>query len=62
MPPPNVRDGGLTIGCANAIETVVIQGRVGDIKPVVASFKKPVPVRPNVFYVAGMKLLVSYID
>ncbi|VDK66918.1 unnamed protein product [Onchocerca ochengi] len=57
LPPPNVRDGGLTIGCANAIETVVIQGRVGDIKPVVASFKKPVPVRPNVFYVAGMKLL-----
>ncbi|KAM3727662.1 BTB/POZ domain-containing protein [Dirofilaria immitis] len=57
LPPPNVRDSGLTISSTSVVETVVIQGTVGDIKPVVASFRKPVLVRPNIFYVAGMKFL-----
>lgn len=46
--------------CASATEIVVIQGTMGDVKPVVASFRKPVPVRPNIFYIAGMKFLVSF--
>ncbi|EJW84367.1 BTB/POZ domain-containing protein [Wuchereria bancrofti] len=38
-------------------ETVVIQGTMNDVKPVVASFRKPVPVLPNVSYTARMKFL-----
>ncbi|VDK87555.1 unnamed protein product [Litomosoides sigmodontis] len=56
-PSPDVRDGDLIMGCASSTETVIIQGTMGDVKPVVASFKKPVPVRPNIFYVAGVKFL-----
>uniref|UniRef100_A0A915PEG7 BTB domain-containing protein n=1 Tax=Setaria digitata TaxID=48799 RepID=A0A915PEG7_9BILA len=56
-PSPDVPDSSLTTDCASATECVVIQGTVGNMKPVVASFRKPVPVQPNIFYVAGMKFL-----
>ncbi|VIO89407.1 BTB/POZ domain containing protein [Brugia malayi] len=41
----------------SATETVVIQGTMNDVKPVVASFRKPVPVLPDVSYTARMKFL-----
>uniref|UniRef100_A0A0R3S1B0 BTB domain-containing protein n=1 Tax=Elaeophora elaphi TaxID=1147741 RepID=A0A0R3S1B0_9BILA len=58
-PSSDVRDRDLIIGCASATETVVVQGRMDDEKPVVASFREPVPVRPNIHYVAGVKFLSS---
>ncbi|CAG9530453.1 unnamed protein product [Cercopithifilaria johnstoni] len=57
LPSPDVRDGGMKMNYASATETVIIQGTMGDVKPIVASFRKPVPVRPNIFYIAGMKFL-----
>lgn len=58
MPSPDVRCEDVT-SYGTATETVVIQGVMGDVNPIVASFRKPVPVPANVCYVAGMKFLVS---
>ncbi|VDM39512.1 unnamed protein product [Toxocara canis] len=42
---------------ASAAETVLLKGIMGDVKPLVACFSKPIQVPANVNYTAGMKFM-----
>lgn len=54
------REGTPNANCVSAVETVLLKGIMGDVKPLVASFSKPVVVPANISYVAGMKFMVGY--
>uniref|UniRef100_A0A915BU54 BTB domain-containing protein n=1 Tax=Parascaris univalens TaxID=6257 RepID=A0A915BU54_PARUN len=51
------REGTPNANCVSAVETVLLKGIMGDVKPLVANFSKPVVVPANINYVAGMKFM-----
>lgn len=55
--PSSEREGSTNSNCSSATETVLLKGVMGDTKPLVANFSRPVPIPVDATYIAGMKFL-----